>query len=82
LLFARSHASADGWCQRPAITVDLSHPGAKISPLLHGIFFEEIHHSGDGGLYALTILWLKTAKVGASVRPKASSFSILDSRHE
>jgi alpha-L-arabinofuranosidase len=41
-----------GWCQRPSITIDVSHPGAKISPTLYGIFFEEINHAGDGGLYA------------------------------
>lgn len=41
-----------GFCQSPVITVDVAHPGAKISPLLYGIFFEEINHAGDGGLYA------------------------------
>jgi hypothetical protein len=40
------------WCQPPTMTVDLSRPGAKISPSLYGIFFEEINHAGDGGLYA------------------------------
>ena len=44
--------STKGWCQGSAITVDLSHPGAKISPTLYGIFFEEINHAGEGGLYA------------------------------
>ena len=34
------------------ITVDLSAPGARIPPTLYGIFFEEINHAGDGGLYA------------------------------
>jgi alpha-N-arabinofuranosidase len=24
----------------------------KTSPLLHGLFFEDINHSGDGGIYA------------------------------
>ena len=27
-------------------------PGARIPPTLYGIFFEEISHAGDGGLYA------------------------------
>jgi alpha-L-arabinofuranosidase len=40
------------WCQNPAITVDVAHPGAKISPTLYGVFFEEINHAGDGGIYA------------------------------
>ncbi|WP_150269603.1 alpha-L-arabinofuranosidase C-terminal domain-containing protein [Paenibacillus tepidiphilus] len=34
------------------LTVDTEHPGAQISPLLYGAFFEEINHAGDGGLYA------------------------------
>ncbi|MCX7044758.1 MAG: hypothetical protein NTX50_04620 [Candidatus Sumerlaeota bacterium] len=38
--------------QNPSLTVDVSQPGPKISPMLYGIFFEEINHAGDGGLYA------------------------------
>ena len=34
------------------VNVDASHPGAQVSPRLYGIFFEEINHAGDGGLYA------------------------------
>lgn len=34
------------------VVVDLSRPGAPIPPKLYGIFFEEISHAGDGGLYA------------------------------
>lgn len=34
-----------------SITVDVSKPGPKISPLLWGIFFEDINHSTDGGIY-------------------------------
>ena len=34
------------------ITVDVDKPGAAISPMLYGIFFEEINRSGDGGIYA------------------------------
>jgi alpha-L-arabinofuranosidase len=34
------------------ITVDTSRPGHAIPPNLYGIFFEEISHAGDGGLYA------------------------------
>src|SRR5438093_1613102 len=37
----------------PAVlTIHADRPGARISPLLYGIFFEEINHAGDGGLYA------------------------------
>jgi alpha-L-arabinofuranosidase len=34
------------------ITVQADRLGAKISPLLYGIFFEEINRAGDGGIYA------------------------------
>jgi hypothetical protein len=34
------------------LAVHADQPGARISPLLYGIFFEEINHAGDGGLYA------------------------------
>lgn len=38
------------------ITVQADRPGARISPLLYGIFFEEINRAGDGGLYAEMIM--------------------------
>ncbi|SHG71102.1 Alpha-L-arabinofuranosidase C-terminus [Chryseolinea serpens] len=38
--------------QSPTIVVEADQPGAKVSPDLHGIFFEEISHGGEGGLYA------------------------------
>ena len=33
------------------MTIHVDRPGAKISPLLYGIFFEEINRAGDGGIY-------------------------------
>lgn len=38
--------------QQAIITVDADKPGRAVSPTLHGIFFEEISHAGEGGLYA------------------------------
>src|SRR3990170_4505523 len=42
--------------QRPGaagtIVVDAARPGAAVSPSMYGIFFEEISHAGEGGLYA------------------------------
>ena len=38
--------------QTESIRIDLGQKGAVISPNLYGIFFEEISHAGDGGLYA------------------------------
>lgn len=34
------------------VTVDLRQPGHAVSPLLHGVFFEDINFGADGGLYA------------------------------
>lgn len=34
------------------IVIDASKPGAAIPSNLYGIFYEEINHAGDGGLYA------------------------------
>jgi len=34
------------------LEIQVDQPGATISPLLFGIFFEEINCAGDGGLYA------------------------------
>ncbi|MHB8581224.1 MAG: hypothetical protein ACYDA4_15380, partial [Ignavibacteriaceae bacterium] len=34
------------------ITVNVDKKGAKISPLQYGLFYEEVEHAGDGGLYA------------------------------
>ena len=38
--------------QTPKLTLDLTKPGATVSPLLYGLMTEEINHSYDGGLYA------------------------------
>ncbi|MCR5180539.1 MAG: arabinosidase [Bacteroidaceae bacterium] len=37
---------------QPVVNIDASHLGPQVSPRLYGIFFEEINHAGDGGLYA------------------------------
>ncbi|MCX5758189.1 MAG: hypothetical protein NTU83_06725 [Candidatus Hydrogenedentes bacterium] len=34
------------------IVVDLNAPVRPMSPTLYGIFFEDINHAADGGLYA------------------------------
>jgi len=38
--------------QTAHIEIDAATQGTPISPILYGIFFEEINHAGDGGLYA------------------------------
>ncbi len=52
LAFAGLISSARAAEPNARITVQADKPGAKISPLLYGIFFEEINRGGDGGLYA------------------------------
>src|SRR3954468_14350644 len=48
LLFAAGRSVA----QNPKLTLDLTKPGANVSPQLYGLMTEEINHSYDGGLYA------------------------------
>ena len=38
--------------QKAIITIDASKKEAPVASTLHGIFFEEISHAGEGGLYA------------------------------
>lgn len=38
--------------QKTTVTLDLTKPGANVSPMLYGLMTEEINHSYDGGLYA------------------------------
>ncbi len=38
------------------LNVDASAPRTAVSPSLYGIFFEEINHAGEGGLYAEMVL--------------------------
>jgi alpha-N-arabinofuranosidase len=45
LLFSPIHAQS-------RLTVDVDHPGPRISPTFYGLMTEEINHSYDGGLYA------------------------------
>ncbi|WP_261715133.1 LamG-like jellyroll fold domain-containing protein [Streptomyces sp. ASQP_92] len=37
---------------QPLLTIDTTRPGPRVSTELGGIFFEDINHSGEGGLYA------------------------------
>jgi alpha-L-arabinofuranosidase len=40
-----------GAAQSGTITVQVDRPGAKVSPTLFGLFFEDINFGADGGLY-------------------------------
>jgi hypothetical protein len=52
LFFVACSASISVKAQESRITVDVSQQRAPVSSTLHGIFFEEISHGGEGGLYA------------------------------
>jgi len=42
--------------QEPVITISANKKGVEVSKTLYGIFFEEINHAGEGGLYAEMVL--------------------------
>lgn len=47
-----SYSSADLASNAPVqLTVRLGQPGVKLSPSHYGVFFEEVNHAGEGGLY-------------------------------
>lgn len=53
LAIASCSVAAQAVAPAPAtVTVDATQSGVAVSPRLYGIFFEEINHAGDGGLYA------------------------------
>ena len=53
LVLLLSLLTASSLCaQSAALTVDVSHPKAPVSPMLYGLMTEEINYSYDGGLYA------------------------------
>ena len=52
LLLAAALMVAQGVCAQSTLTIDAGTKGAPIGPLHYGIFFEEINHAGDGGIYA------------------------------
>src|ERR1017187_3483131 len=52
LLLAACCALAPAVFAQATITIDVDKPGHAVSPMLWGIFFEEINLAGDGGLYA------------------------------
>jgi alpha-L-arabinofuranosidase len=53
LLLCLAFASllSQGQENRATVNVDLTHPGAAISPQMFGVFFEDINFAADGGLY-------------------------------
>lgn len=73
------------------IDVDAANPGVKVSPNLYGIFFEDINHAADGGLYAELIsnrsfedsdkdipTWKTKASAGATISTQLISKGLLN----
>ena len=77
--------------QTEPIRIDLHQKGAVVSPNLYGIFFEEINHAGDGGLYAELVQNRgfeeqvlpsgMTLKEGRAVAPDAMNYEHRNNRH-
>jgi hypothetical protein len=43
-------------CGQSRYSIDTTKPGITVNQRLYGIFFEEINHAGEGGLYAELVL--------------------------
>jgi len=50
------------------LTIDLNNTGISVSPTLYGIFFEDINHAADGGLYA-ELIKNRSFEDGTSIDP-------------
>jgi len=51
-LLAFAAASVWSLAASPTVTIDVTRPAGKVSPIFSGLMTEEINHSYDGGLYA------------------------------
>jgi alpha-N-arabinofuranosidase len=67
LLVAATPAAAPASAAQATITVDATGPRRAVSPEMYGIFFEEINHAGEGGLYAELV---QNRDMEASVLPE------------
>lgn len=52
LLLAIAATAVSAAAQGVALDIDLRKPGAPVQSTMYGIFFEDINHAADGGLYA------------------------------
>lgn len=84
-------ASAMTLSAQVVVNVDAGQPGIKVSPNLYGIFFEDINHAADGGLYAELIsnrsfedaadgtpTWSTSAADGASIKTQLVKKDLLN----
>lgn len=52
LLFSAMLMGAGTASAQVSVSIDAAQKGAQVSPMLYGIFYEDINHAADGGLYA------------------------------
>ena len=91
ILLSTVLASALASNAQVSINVDASNPGIKVSPNLYGIFFEDINHAADGGLYAELIsnrsfedddknipTWKTAAQEGAKINAQLINKGLLN----
>ncbi len=69
------------------ISIDVKRPGIQVSRKLWGIFFEEINHAGDGGLYAELIKdpcfkWINAHGGLQGWRTTGSEHLVMDAYHK
>ncbi len=60
---------------QPCFTLDINKKGVEISPAHYGVFFEDINHAADGGLYAELI---RNRSFEDAVTPEYWNLSNLD----
>ncbi len=91
-LFSLFLASALAANAQVNISVDASRPGVKVAPDLYGIFYEDINHAADGGLYAELIsnrsfedeesknlpTWTTAADNGATIKTELTAKGLLN----
>lgn len=56
--------------QTATLDIDASQKGIDMSPTLYGLFYEEINHAGEGGLYAELIRNRSFEEMDQGVRPR------------
>lgn len=58
------------------IDIDTQQRGPKVSQMLYGIFYEDINHAADGGIYAELMSRFPSAMFTADSAKSCSGFTI------
>lgn len=90
LLFFLQLITIVAYSQHPVLNINLKEKGVAMSPVHYGIFFEDINHAADGGLYAelisnrsfedadTLVSWSKVASSGATVAASIETANLLN----